>query len=125
MAACVVLELGPACVDIKGVRAGDYNLFTAHLHFGAVPLNLTGQTVTAQARKSALDPDPPALVAVCTIVDPLNGDITVRWDGDDVRTLLAGAKSWKGVWDLQVDNGTDDPQTLMAGKFEAQTDVTR
>lgn len=125
MASCVVVPLGPACVNIIGVRAGDLNLFTAHLHIGAVPINLTGLTLTGQARKKVTDADPPALTADIQVVNALNGDITIRWDGDDVRTLLAGAKSWSGVWDMQADNGVDDPQTLAAGTIAAELDVTR
>lgn len=125
MAYCVVVPLGPACVDITGVRAGDQNEFTMHLHRGGVPLDLTGLTFTAQARKKSTDPDPPALTAVVTVTDALNGDLTVAWPGEDVRALLNGKATWTGVWDLQADDGTNDPTTLAAGNLAAQMDVTR
>jgi hypothetical protein len=125
MAACVELPLGAACVDLTGLLANDRNMFAAHLHTGATPTNLTGLTLTAQARAAADDTSPVVLTAVVDVVNAATGDITVRWPGAQVATALAGVKKWKGVWDLQADNGVDDPQTLMGGKIEATWDVTR
>jgi hypothetical protein len=122
-AACVVVPLGPACVNITGVRANDRNMFTATLTQKGLPINLTGQTVTAQARKKSTDAT--ALDAVVAVVDAVNGDITIRWPGADVATWLAGKAEAVGVWDLQVDNGTDDPVTVAEGSFAAKMDVTR
>lgn len=118
------IPLGPTPLDITGVRAGDLNLFTFHIHRNGTPVNLTGQEVTAQARKSAIS-DEIALTAVVTVTGAPNGDGTIRWPGDDVRDLLAGAATWKGVWDLQTANPGEDPVTLVAGAFAAEMDVTR
>ena len=119
-----VVPLGPATVDVTGVRAGDRNLFTVTIKSAGTPVDLTGFTVTAQARKTSIDVE--NLVAVVTLTDPTNGTITIRWPGDAVTTLLAGAESWAGVWDLQIDDGSaDDPVTIVAGKFAAVMDVTR
>jgi hypothetical protein len=125
MAACVKVNLGPACIDIEGVRAGDRNTVTITLHQGGVPLDLTGLTLTSQVRKKATDVDPPALTAEITVVDAPNGKATLRWPGDDVRALVNGSAKWAGVWDLQVASGPDDPTTVVAGKWSAETDVTR
>lgn len=122
---CVVLPLGPACVNITGIRGGDQNLITATITMAGVPLNLTGMTITAQARKKAEYPDPPALEAVIDVVDAATGSITMRWPGADVTTLLGGKGKWTGVWDMQITNGVDDPTTIVAGTFEAVMDVTR
>lgn len=123
MAACVVVPLGPACVNITGVRAGDRNEFTATLTTKGVPLDLTGQTVTAQARTKALATE--ALDAVVEVTDAVNGEVTIRWPGDAVTTWLNGKASLNGVWDMQVDNGVDDPVTVVEGTFSAAMDVTR
>ena len=125
MAACVKVNLGPACIDIEGIRAGDRNLVTLTLTQGGVPLNLTGLTLTSQVRKKATDPDPAALEAEVLLTEPVDGKCTLRWPGDDVRTLVNGAAKWTGVWDLQVASGAEDPVTLAAGKWSAETDVTR
>jgi hypothetical protein len=126
MAPSVVVPFGPAVVNIVGIRAGDLNEMTLTLTSGGLPLDLTGQTLAAQARLKTTSAGAPALAAVITVVgNPVNGVATVRWPGDDVRTMLAGKASWAGVWDLQVDNGVDDPVTLAAGSFKAEMDVTR
>lgn len=123
--AAVVVPLGPAVVDITGVRAGDRNLVTLTLTSGGAPLNLTGMVVTSQVRKLSVDPDPPALVAEVTVTDAPGGKVSVRWVGDDVREILNGAAAWEGVWDVQVASGTADPLTVAAGKWAAEMDVTR
>lgn len=125
MTICTVVPLGPACVDLTGIRAGDRNEFTLTLHTNGTPLNLTGMTVTASARKTATDPDPAAITAVVVVTDAAAGKATIRWPGDEVRTALAGLLTWKGVWDLQVGSAGGDPQTLVAGKMTAEMDVTR
>ena len=124
MATCVELPLGPACVNLTGVRANDRNSAAMHLHDGPTPTDLTGLTLTAQARAVASDQGSPVLTADVTVVNAANGDIVVSWPGADVATLLANGagpvlKSWKGVWDIQADNGVDDPQTLIEGKIAA------
>jgi len=116
--------MGPACADISGVRAGDRNLMTATITSKGSPVNLTGYTLMAHAKVKNTDATP-ALVAVITVVDAVAGSITLRWPGDDVRTLLAGKPTWAGVWDMQIDNGVEDPVTVVTGKFRAELDVTR
>lgn len=119
------LDLSPATLDLKGIRAGDRNLIAVALTTGGNPLDLTGQTVTAQARKKAND-DSAVLDAVVEIdEDPTTGKLTLRWPGEDVRTLLAGQATFNGVWDLQITDGTNDPMTVIAGSFAAVMDVTR
>jgi hypothetical protein len=119
------LTLGPAAVNLVGVRAGDRNLFGIALVEGETPVDLTGLTATAQARKSATDPDPAALTAVVEVIDAPGGRLTVRWPGAAVTAVLAGAATWAGVWDLQIGSTGADPVTLVAGTFTAETDVTR
>jgi len=123
-AACVVVPLGPACVNLTGVRAGDRNVMTATITSKGEAVDLTGKTLTAQARKSATATTDP-LDAVVTVDDALAGKITIRWPGDKVTTLLAGKATWAGVWDLQVAEPGQDPLTVAAGSFAAEMDVTR
>lgn len=122
-ATCVSVPLGPACANITGVRSGDLNRFTMTLTNKGIPVNLTGQTVTAQARTKALAPE--HLDAVIDILDAVAGELAIRWPGNAVTTWLNGKATQNGVWDLQVDNGTDDPVTVVAGTFAAEQDVTR
>src|SRR4051812_18668393 len=118
------IPLGPAPLDITGVRAGDRNLVSFTIHRNGTAVDLTGLEVTAQARKSAITEEI-ALTAVVVITDAANGKGTLRWPGDDVRDLLAGAAKWSGVWDLQGASPPEDPITWCAGKFTAEMDVTR
>jgi hypothetical protein len=124
-ATCVTVPLGPACVNITGVRGGDRNLMTATVTAKGQPVDLTDKTLAAQARKAVTDTGTPALEAVIEVVDAPAGDITIRWPGDAVTALLAGKKSWTGVWDLQVIETGLDPLTIAAGTFAAEMDVTR
>lgn len=119
------INLAPATLDIAGIRAGDRNLIEMTLRSGGIPTDLSGVTLTAQARGAATDSSA-SLTAEIVITDPAAGVFTMRWDGDDVRTLLDGAAaaSWKGVWDLQL--GTEpDAVTVVAGAFSVDLDVTR
>lgn len=118
------VNLTPAPVDLLGIRAGDRNLITFTITNGGVPVNLTGKTVTAQARQTANDATA-ALTAVVAIVDAVAGAISVRWPGAAVATLLGSAATWTGVWDLQVATPSEDPLTVAAGTFGAVMDVTR
>jgi len=120
----VAINLTPAVVDISGVRAGDRNLFNLTLRSAGKPMDLTGYTVTAQARTTVAATT--GLDAVCTVVDPAGGGVTVRWPGDDVRTWLGSKVTQAGVWDLQLDDGSGgDPWTIISGEFAAEMDVTR
>lgn len=120
----VAIDLTPAVVDIVGVRAGDRNLFLVNIRTSGQPLDLTGYTVTAQARIDA--EDGVGLTAVCTITDAAAGKVSVRWPGADVRTWLGDSEVLKGVWDLQLDDGSGaDPWTVIKGSFAAEWDVTR
>jgi hypothetical protein len=118
------IDLSPARLDISGIRAGDRNLITMTLTSGGVPMNLTGKTVAAQARVASNDTGL-ALAAVVTVTNAATGDISVRWPGPAVSTLLGTAAKWSGVWDLQVTTPSEDPITVVAGSFAAEMDVTR
>lgn len=120
----IVVPLGPAAVDLIGIRAGDRNLISMTIHSKGTPLDLTGKTITAQAR--ATPTSSTALDSVVTIVDAAAGQLTIGWPGSAVETLLAGDATFKGVWDIQLSTpGEDDAVTLAAGKFTAVMDVTR
>lgn len=118
------IVLGPASVNIKGVRAGDQNLIAITITSNGTAVNLTGQQVKAQARKRASDAAA-ALEGVIEIVDAPAGKITLRWPGDAVSTLLATSEKWTGVWDLQIGVPAVSAKTVVAGTFEAVMDVTR
>lgn len=120
---CVAVPLGPACANITGVRGGDRNIMTVRITSNGLPVNLTGKTLTAQARKTPLDTS--ALDAVVTVTDALDGRVELRWPGAQVATLLGTKKSWTGVWDLQIAEPGLDPLTVAAGTFAAEMDVTR
>lgn len=120
------ITFGPAPLDFDGVRAGDRNLVTFSLTMNGTPFDLTGRTLTAQVRSKVND-DAVALVAHIDVTDAATGKGTILWDGEEVRTLLAGALKWTGVWDMQAVSDADptDVITLCAGAFTAVLDVTR
>jgi hypothetical protein len=118
----VAIDLSPAEVDIKGVRSGDRNLIQLTVRVGGQPMNLTGYTVTASARTKA--DEPTHLDAVCTVTTAAAGKVDVRWPGDAVKTWLGTNVEQNGLWDLQLQQGTDDPWTIVWGTFQAILDVT-
>ena len=116
--------LGPALLDLSGIRAGDRNMIELTISYKGTPLNLTGYTLTAQVRKTAPDPVI-ALTAVINVVNAAAGVITISFPGQAVSDLLTGQAAWDGVWDLQLASGAGDPLTIAAGKLQAVQDVTR
>jgi hypothetical protein len=117
----VTVLLGPAKVDISGVRAGDRNEFQINLTADGDPMDLTGMTASASARVSTAATT--HLDAVVDITDEPGGVIRIHWPGDAVRTWLGTNTRQSGVWDLQLgeeDTGT----TIVAGSFTAEMDVT-
>jgi hypothetical protein len=120
-----VIDAGPVKMDLLRIRAGDRNLFTIKLSNNSGPIDITDFVIEAQVRTEPTD-GVIAISAVIAIVDAAQGQFSMRWPGDDVRDLLAGADTWEGVWDLQVTESVgEDPQTLLAGLFTAESDVTR
>lgn len=124
MAKAVTVPLGPAQVNLTGIRAGDRNLLTCTIRDKDLPVDLTGMVVSAQARKRSTDTGT-ALTANVTVTDAVAGEVEIRWPGDDVRTLLDGKPTWSGVWDLQMQSPPADPVTVCEGTFDAEMDVTR
>jgi hypothetical protein len=119
-----VVSTGPAPQDLE-VYAGDKNEVPLMFKAGNDAWDLTGAVLMAQARATAVDAVV-ALEATATLTSPENGSASIAWDGEEVRTLLAGAESWVGVWDLQIlEAGQTLPRTVLRGKFTAAMDVTR
>jgi hypothetical protein len=126
MTTCAVATLGPACLDLS-VYAGDENALAVYLHQGDIPVDITAASFAAQAREVLLS-DTVAIAATFEIVDGPHGVAVMRWDGEQVRTLMNGCAKWRGVWDLQAEvPGVfgGDPFTVAAGKWIARMDVTR
>lgn len=119
-----VIDVGPAKLDLLRVRAGDRNKFNVQLTDSRGPVNLTNTTIEAQARVTPVDTEI-AVTAAITMIDATQGRFQLSWPGEDVRAILNGSDSWKGVWDLQMTPDGEDPQTLVAGQFTVESDVTR
>jgi hypothetical protein len=122
MAACQLLDLTPACVNVR-LYGGDANSFAVEITDDGTLVDITDWDFQAQARKAANDPAA-AATATCTVVDGPAGKVEVAWG--DLRSLLGGDVSWSGVWDFQVEPaGAALPRTLLAGTFTVSLDVTR
>lgn len=122
---CKLLDLSPACLNIKGVRAGDKNLRVFKLTANGSPRDLTGSTIKAQARKDYRT-DVVSLTADIVITDAVNGTFTLAWPGDDVATLLTTSDTWSGVWDVEIlEPGETEPVTIAAGTISCVMGVTR
>jgi hypothetical protein len=114
------VDFRPALWALTGVRAGDSKAILVQVNSGGAPANLTGMTITAQARQTAVDPDPPALTGLITPDNLLQGRFFLRWDPDEVRSVLGPDGFWRGVWDCQL-----DVTTIVAGPITCESDVTR
>jgi hypothetical protein len=122
MAACQLLDLSPACVNVR-LYGGDANSFAVEITDDGTLVDITDWDFQAQARKAANDPAA-AATATCTVVDGPAGKVEVAWG--DLRSLLGTDVSWSGVWDLQVaPDGAALPRTLLAGTLTVSLDVTR
>lgn len=118
------VTIGPSPCDIQ-VYAGDRNEITFRFQAGGDPWNITGAVLSAQARLTSRTPEI-AITAIITVTDAINGTALVAWDGEQVRTLLAGADTWTGTWDFQLlEAGQSLPLTVLRGKFTAILDITR
>ena len=107
--------------------AGDRNEITVRVLEDGYPMDLTGAQVNAQVRGAPSDAQP-ALTGTVTAVDESQGTYTIGFDGGEVRALLAGADTWRGVWDLDIlPAGDTDGQsmTVAVGSVVAEMDVTR
>lgn len=118
------VKLGPSVLDLSGIRAGDMNQITFTLNRDGTPVNLTDYLIAAEVRKTAID-TVVAITAECQVLDPLLGTFYVAFNGEDVRTALAGGATYDGVWDLEIASSAGDTITIAAGKFQAVSDVTR
>jgi len=119
------LNFRPGTLDLIGIRANDRNHMQVTLKQGGVPWDTTGAVVAAQARTTA-NSEEVGIEASVTEVDTTVGQYVLKWAGADVATLLGGAATWDGVWDLQVlESGQDEPETVLEGVFQAESDVTR
>jgi len=114
------VDFRPALWAMVGVRAGDSKAILVQVNTGGLPADLTGMEITAQARHTAIDPDPPALTALITPDNLTAGRFFLRWDPDEVRAVLGTTGYWRGVWDCQI-----DVTTIVAGPITCEMDVTR
>ena len=125
MATTPSLCTGPQTLDWRCAYAGDTVQAAFRLLADGDPWDLTGATLTAQARRTSSDPDPAALTATVTVTDVVGGVALVKWDGEAIRALLGDASAWEGVWDMQVVEAGGTIRTVVAGRFIAAMDVTR
>ena len=103
-----VIPLGPAPVDIKGVRAGDLNQFRMTINAAGAPVDLTGMEVTASARVKPNDTRLPWTPRSRSWTPP-GGVITIAWPGEAVREWMGSKATVNGVWDLQIASTGSDP----------------
>lgn len=120
---CQFIDSRPGCANWL-IYAGDTEGEIFEFLADGVPIDTSGWVLSAQARETAAAPAV-ALTAICTAVDAAIGQWRVKWDGEAVRTLLAGAESWRGVWDLQAVTPGGDTRTLVRGSLTIELDVTR
>lgn len=123
MSTCQIIDSTPGCCNWI-CYAGDTSGEVFEFLTDGVPWDMTGCTVAATARRSAIDAEV-ALTATCTAVDAAIGQWRVAWDPAAVRTLLAGSETWTGVWDLQVTDAGGGIATVVRGTLTARLDVTR
>jgi|SRR5215831_14626109 len=125
----VTVPLGPAVVNLTGVRAGDRNPIHFAVTVKGSPMDLTGLTLSAMARTKVTDESPAVTADIVIDPDPTTGEFDLSWPGPDVAASIPSGKTgWQGVWDLQADDGSPDGTgvtTLMGGSISVVLDVTR
>jgi len=113
------LNADPVVVNIRW-RAGDG--LTITVDYDA---DMSAYTFTAQLRTEVTD-----TVAAETLTiddtDAATGVIVATLTGAESTALLeSGARSWRGVWDMQATLTGEEPRTHFAGSAVCTLDVTR
>jgi hypothetical protein len=121
------IDLSPEKLDLKGVPAGDdIALVIRFKDSDGTPQDTTGATLAAQVRQSKTADEIELSASVSALTDGSDGEWSVLFSGTDTRTLIAGGASWSGVWDLEVTlAGQVNPRTVLGGRFQIESDVTR
>lgn len=90
------------------------------------PIDVTG-TVKAQIRTDRLAADPPLVEFAANVVDAYQGIVVLSLTGAQTKQLVTGSNSgtFSGVWDIQWTPSGKQPRTLVQGKVECVSDVTR
>jgi hypothetical protein len=106
------------------IYAGDTQPEVLEFIADGVPWDMTGCTLSAEARET-VSSETVALTATCEEVSARIGQWRIVWPGDEARTVLAGAKSWQGVYDVQVTQPGGAVVTVIRGTLTVMMDVTR
>lgn len=120
------IRLGCQADGSWNIYAGDRNAESfQYVDADGTPIDITGFTFAAQARQTSQSET--ALTATCTVTDAAEGRFLVEWPGEDVRSLLGIADSWRGLWDLQaLPPGDALPTTMLPRKvMTAYNDIAR
>lgn len=120
------IDLGPSRLDLRGIPAGDdVAIALSFKDSDGIGQDTSGATLNAQVRSSATD-DEVQITAQVSAIDASNGEWSVLFSGTDTRTVLGDQSSWSGVWDLEITlSGQANPRTVLGGRFQIETDVTR
>jgi hypothetical protein len=121
------IDLSPSKLDLRGVPAGDdIAIVVRFKDSDGNPQDTSGATLSAQVRASAVADDIELSASVSAITDGSDGEWSVLFSGTDTRTVLGTANTWTGVWDLEITlSGQSNPRTVLGGRFQIESDVTR
>ncbi len=115
----VVFRAKPAVINLEW-WAGDG--FTVRVDYA---VDMTGAVFVAQLRAAVLDSDIAETFAI-NDDDAATGIILATLTAAETRALLVdGARSWRGVWDMQCTQPGAEPRTHFAGTAVCTLDVTR
>lgn len=111
----------PGTADLVVYQGDTFARRVAFQFADGSPLDLTGQTATAQIRRTAAAAEV-LLDLTCEITDALGGEVTIRATAEETGGLAPGDSA--GVWDLQL-TGEEGVRTYLRGKVQVGAQVTR
>lgn len=110
----------PGAADLTIYQGDSFQRTVAFIDAAGGPVDLTGQTATAQIRATPASSEV-LLALTCAIDDPASGLVVITATGEATAALTAGDI---GVWDLELANGTTI-RTWLRGKVHVGAQITR
>lgn len=122
------INVQPKVLDLSLYAGDGFSLRLLCKNAAGAPVDITG-AVTAEIRVTPITVDPPVVEFAANLTDAYLGIVVISLTGEQTTELSehesSKAGKFIGVWDLQWTPADSEPRTLLKGKVECVSDVTR